>query len=350
MSIRLHFSIKTYHEALLDWYRQHGRHDLPWQYPFDPYSVWLSEIMLQQTQVKTVIPYYEKFVQQFPDVHSLANANVDQVMTYWAGLGYYARARNLHHCAKTIVERYNGIFPSDVEDLESLKGIGRSTAHAIASIAFGQPYPIMDGNVKRVFARLFLLEDVHSAQAQPLLWDYAYSLMPKDHTQAYTQAQMDLGATICTQSKPKCDICPLSELCLAFQHQKVDLYPRKKVKVAKKKMHTVFYCYSDGEYTLLCKRPPTGIWSGLYVMPQDNPLQLDSDLIVMNQKHIFTHIELSYDIALIQVDSLLDLDIDGERVRISELSNYALPSIFQKLFTTVDFISELKLRSYNTKN
>lgn len=345
MTISLHFSVEKYQACLLHWYDQHGRHDLPWQAPFEPYKVWLSEIMLQQTQVKTVIPYFLRFIEKFPTIKSLANADIDAVTPYWAGLGYYARVRNLHKAAQTIMRDYNGRFPSNVAQIESLSGVGKSTAHAVASIAFGQPTPIMDGNVKRVFARLFMLEDIHSPQIQAQLWDYAERLMPNKRTQAYTQAQMDLGATICTRTKPKCLLCPLSNICQALLHDKVAEYPHKKKAVLKKQQHTVFYIYCDGRYVILEKRPIKGIWAGLYVLPQQCVDGASMQSIVINGKHIFTHIELRYDIELIKIDDVLDCSLEGERVLLDDLRQYAMPAIFQKLFADVDLIAQLKLIS-----
>ena len=200
---------------LLAWFDRYGRKDLPWQVD-DPYGVWVSEIMLQQTQVQTVIPYYERFMRRFPDVVALADADIDAVLDHWSGLGYYARARNLHKAAQTVRDDFNGEFPQDFDAVSSLPGIGRSTAGAILALAFGERFPILDGNVKRVLARHRAIGGWPGKSAvAKLLWAAAEECTPDHNVAAYTQAIMDLGATVCTRSKPRCDACPLSGDCRA---------------------------------------------------------------------------------------------------------------------------------------
>ena len=221
----------SFSKQLLKWYDVHGRKNLPWQHPITPYRVWLSEVMLQQTQVDTVIPYFEKFVNTYPDVQSLAAAPIDHVLHLWTGLGYYARARNLHKCAIAVCENYQGQFPADQNELASLPGIGRSTAAAIASIAFEQPTAILDGNVKRVLARQYAVEGwPGNKKVENQLWDIAEDYMPQTRCRDYTQAIMDLGATLCTRSKPQCLLCPVNQNCIAKQTGNPTDFPVKNQK------------------------------------------------------------------------------------------------------------------------
>ena len=205
----MHFCLKQYHADLFLWFKNNGRHNLPWQVDFNVYHTWLSEIMLQQTQVKTVIPYFENFIRCFPDIESIANAPVNDILMRWSGLGYYSRARNLHKSANIIMRDHEGMFPGNVKDVYALPGIGKSTAHAILSIAKKQALPILEGNVKRVLARLFMINDIYTKSSMDFMWKVAYQVMPSCNTQAYTQLQMDLGALICTRRKPKWVICVL---------------------------------------------------------------------------------------------------------------------------------------------
>lgn len=255
--------------AVLDWYDQHGRHDLPWQHQTTPYSVWVSEIMLQQTQVTTVIPYYQRFMHSFPTVEALANAPEDDVLQHWAGLGYYARARNLHHAAKQVAAM-GGVFPDTLEGLMALKGIGRSTAGAILSLGWHKRGVIMDGNVKRVLARCFAIDgDAASAPVQERLWALAERLTPHERVAAYTQVMMDLGATLCTRSKPLCLYCPLQAQCQAFALGTPTAFPEKKAKkeIPTKQAYFVLFTNAQNE-VLWVKRPPTGIWGSLWCLPE----------------------------------------------------------------------------------
>ena len=255
-------------DRLLDWFDDHGRKDLPWQVD-DPYRVWVSEIMLQQTQVRTVIPYYERFMQRFPDVGALANAPIDAVLEHWSGLGYYARARNLHKAAQAIRDDFGGVFPDDFDDVCSLPGIGRSTAGAILSLAFGQRHAILDGNVKRVLARHRGIGGWPGKSAVgKALWAEAEADTPMERVSDYTQAIMDLGATVCTRSKPRCDVCPVRADCTALAEETIEQYPgRKPRKTRPLKTTTMVLAVSDGA-VYLERRPPTGIWGGLWSLPE----------------------------------------------------------------------------------
>lgn len=264
-------------DKLLAWFDQHGRKDLPWQKNINAYRVWISEIMLQQTQVKTAIPYYEKFMAQFPNVTRLAAATEDDVLHYWSGLGYYSRARNLHKSAQQICQLFGGELPDTVEALITLPGIGRSTAGAIAAIAFHQHSAILDGNVKRVLARHHSVEGWPGKPAVAnTLWGFAEALTPKYRVADYTQAIMDLGATLCTRSKPACSKCPIQLDCQAFQQGTVANYPGKKPKkVIPIKTITMFIVVNQQGHVLLQKRPATGVWASLWSLPED-PLQLSN--------------------------------------------------------------------------
>ncbi|MGY0589926.1 MAG: A/G-specific adenine glycosylase [Paraglaciecola chathamensis] len=255
----------SFANRILSWFDSHGRKDLPWQQGKTPYSVWVSEIMLQQTQVKTVIPYYQKFMQRFPDILTLANAPQDEVLHHWTGLGYYARARNLQKAAQVIRDQYGGKFPQDINDVIALPGIGRSTAGAVLSLACAQHHSILDGNVKRVLARYFAVDGWPGKKdVEQALWQYADSLTPNSRTGDYTQAMMDMGATICTRSKPKCDSCPLQQNCLAFAQGRQSELPGKKPKKDIPVRTTVMLIPMWQSQVLIYQRPPSGLWGGLW--------------------------------------------------------------------------------------
>lgn len=254
---------------LLDWFDRHGRKDLPWQRDTTPYRVWVSEIMLQQTQVSTVIPYYERFMARFPTLGSLAAADIDEVLGLWTGLGYYARARNLYKAAQTVISQHGGEFPLTVEEMAALPGIGRSTAGAILSISRRVRAPILDGNVKRVLARLHRVEGwTGSPAAEKTLWDLAERYTPHERVPDYTQAIMDLGATVCTRSRPTCSLCPFESLCEARQYLEQDLYPQSKPGKAIPEKATLMLIARHEDQVLLMKRPASGIWGGLWCFPE----------------------------------------------------------------------------------
>ncbi|MEK6662709.1 MAG: A/G-specific adenine glycosylase [Pseudomonadota bacterium] len=268
---------------LIAWQRQHGRHDLPWQNTRDPYRIWISEIMLQQTQVATVIPYYQRFMTHFPSIASLAAADEDGVLRHWSGLGYYARARNLHAAARQIVARHQGVFPDAVAAIAALPGIGPSTAAAIAAFAFGARGAILDGNVKRVLARCFGIEGFTGDKAvEAKLWALAESLLPDDEIERYTQGLMDLGATLCMRAQPRCADCPLSEQCVARRDDRIAQLPTPKLKKTIPERETVMLILRRGNEVLLEKRPAQGIWGGLWSFPEVAPEA------VLN-RHLQTH-------------------------------------------------------------
>ncbi len=255
---------------VLAWFDRHGRHDLPWQGTRDPYRIWISEIMLQQTQVATVMPYYQRFMARFPDVATLALAPLDEVLALWAGLGYYARARNLHRAAQQVMRELGGHFPDDFAGLSSLLGIGRSTAGAIAALAGGHRHPILDGNVKRVLSRyLALSASPASADGQRQLWAWAEALTPFARVADYTQAMMDLGATVCTRSRPACPRCPLALDCQAYRLGRPQDFPQPPPRrVRSKRSCYMVLVQRDDDAVLLLRRPPQGIWGGLWSLPE----------------------------------------------------------------------------------
>ena len=296
---------------LITWQKQYGRHDLPWQNTTDPYAIWVSEIMLQQTQVAAVIGYYSKFMQRFPTIAALAEASQDEVLQHWSGLGYYSRARNLHNAAQTIVHEHGGVFPQDFEAIQALSGIGRSTAAAIASFAFNQVQTILDGNVKRVLTRHFAIEGwPGTPKIEKELWSLAESLLPKTDMVAYTQGLMDLGATLCSRSKPQCQQCPLVNTCQAYQQQRVSQLPTPKPRKTTPEKHTTMLILRQGNNVMLEKRPPSGIWGGLWSFPELEPpedsINYDYALIAQQRfgltaqpeqalpelSHAFTHFKL----------------------------------------------------------
>lgn len=254
---------------LIAWQRRYGRHDLPWQASRDPYAVWVSEIMLQQTQVSTVIGYFERFMQRLPDIAALAAADEDTVLSLWSGLGYYARARNLHAAARRIAHDFGGHFPRDPAQIESLPGIGRSTAAAIAAFCFGARTAILDGNVKRVLARVFGIEGFPGQRAvEQRMWDLAERLLPACDVDVYTQALMDLGATVCTRGAPRCTDCPLHAHCIARRDDRQRVLPAARPRRVRPTRYVDALLLVCAGRVLLEKRPPQGIWGGLYSLPE----------------------------------------------------------------------------------
>ena len=304
----------AFSQAVLSWFDDNGRHDLPWQHNKTPYRVWVSEIMLQQTQVVTVIPYYQRFMESFPTVQDLAKASTDEVLHHWTGLGYYARARNLHKCAQSVVNDFGGEFPQTVEELESLSGIGRSTAGAIASISMGKHAAILDGNVKRVLSRFHAIEGwPGNKKVADAMWVIAERYTPAKRTGDYTQAMMDLGATLCTRSKPQCQICPLVNQCEAYAQDRVKEFPNSKPKKEKPIKAIRLLMLQHGHDVLLQQQPNSGIWGGLWIFPQQSLEQelFDHELLIQNKikgvehgevfRHTFSHYHLHIQPVLIQL-------------------------------------------------
>ncbi|MFM0440807.1 A/G-specific adenine glycosylase [Paraburkholderia strydomiana] len=341
---------------LVAWQRMHGRHDLPWQNTRNAYRIWLSEIMLQQTQVSTVIPYYAKFLARFPDVAALAAAPVDDVMALWAGLGYYTRARNLHRCAQAVVERHGGAFPASVDELAELPGIGRSTAAAIASFAFGARATILDGNVKRVLARVFGVEGFPGEKkVENAMWTLAESLLPSnasdDEVSAYTQGLMDLGATLCVRGKPDCLRCPFAADCVANVTGRQRELPAARPKKAVPTRRTWMLVLRDGDAVMLEKRPPSGIWGGLWSLPEaadeaalaTRAREFGGDGAVSPLApltHVFTHFKLKIEPRLAEFDRSVGAlaalrDADTAWVSVSDLDSFGVPAPVRKLLESL---------------
>jgi len=305
-----------FQQAVLSWFDQHGRKDLPWQLEPTPYRVWVSEIMLQQTQVRTVIPFYLRFMARLPTVEALAAASDDEVLHLWTGLGYYSRARNLHRTAAIIANEHGGRFPDDIGTLAGLPGIGRSTAGAIVAIAHQRPAPILDGNVKRVLARLHAVAGwPGESRVAGMLWELAERYVPGERARDYTQAMMDLGATVCTRARPACHRCPLQPACRAHASGETALYPGRKAarRLPVKRTQMLLIENQHGE-VLLCKRPPTGIWGGLWAFPELTGdaaaidfcrTQLRGDILQQTTwpgfRHSFSHYHLDIDPVYIRV-------------------------------------------------
>jgi len=353
----------SFSHAVIQWQKQHGRHLLPWQQSREAYRVWLSEIMLQQTQVTAVIPYYEKFLQSFPTVFDLAAAPSEAVMAHWSGLGYYTRARNLHQCAKQVVEKYHGQFPADPLLLEQLPGIGRSTAAAISAFSYGTKAAILDGNVKRVFTRVFGIAGYPGSKPiEDDLWQRALALLPEDGIEAYTQGLMDLGATLCTRSSPACPRCPLQARCVAYAENRTAELPTRKPKKQIKEKQAVMLVLLSNNQVLLERRPDTGIWGGLLSLPELNgmtalekdvsPDSVDAKVLhraiepfgeagrVQNLpliEHVFTHFKLHIQPVIVELDKRRASMSEDTHVwmNLTEMRDAALPAPIKTLLLSL---------------
>lgn len=342
---------------ILRWFKQYGRHNLPWQQNRSPYRVWVSEIMLQQTQVTTVIPYFERFIKRFPTVDSLAKASQDEVLQLWTGLGYYARGRNLHKCAQVVVDQYQSHFPSSVEELEALPGIGRSTAGAIISLALNKPATILDGNVKRVLARYHAIPGwPGQKRVADQLWKVAEALTPNEHSSDYTQGMMDLGATVCTRSKPLCEKCPVHKNCQAYKEGTQNQYPGKKPKKTLAIKTTQFLIIQNKQGSILLEqRPPVGIWGGLWSFPEyaidDNPLEYCNKNIgsVVRKRsltpfrHTFSHYHLDIHPLYIQINKVKLKVASDDRLSWQtkrDWSQLGLAAPVKKLLDKIDTLAE----------
>jgi A/G-specific adenine glycosylase len=336
--------------ALLDWFKKNGRKNLPWQNPRTPYHVWISEVMLQQTQVKTVIPYFEKFIARFPDIKILANATEDDVLTYWAGLGYYSRGRNLQKTAYLITTVFENNFPSDLKQLTTLPGIGDSTAAAIRSLAFNQPAAILDGNVKRILSRYFLISGQPNTSAiKKTYLQYANTCLPNSEAANYTQAIMDLGALICTPKNPSCHICPMRTHCLAKIQKLTADYPEKAPKKTIPTREAQFILLHNIKRSVIYleKQPSKGLWGGLWSLPKldkstcamthiqtTHGLQTQTNMPLPIVKHAFTHYKLNlYPRALcVEAHTLSQiLPKNGRWIDISTLKTFGLPKPIQHI-------------------
>lgn len=332
---------------LTAWQKMHGRHDLPWQVS-DPYRIWLSEIMLQQTQVKSVLEYYPRFLARFPDVAALAAAPQEDVLTLWSGLGYYSRARNLHKAAQMVMAEFGGSFPVERLQLERLPGVGRSTAAAIASFAFGQRETILDGNVKRVLSRCFGIDGFPGEKAvEQRMWRLAEDLLPPDAAlmSAYTQGLMDLGATVCSRGKPACTVCPMVDGCVAAREGRTGELPTPRPKKAVPTRHTVMLLATHEDKVWLQRRPPSGIWGGLLSLPEfETSTQAEDWLQRAGQgdalpawpelEHVFTHYRLIITPLPARLDGLnggAAMEDNGQWLPLAEAPDAGVPAPVRRL-------------------
>jgi A/G-specific adenine glycosylase len=341
-------------ERLLAWFERQGRHDLPWQRDATPYRVWVSEIMLQQTQVAVVIPFFERFMARFPDLAVLAEAKPDEVLHLWSGLGYYARARNLHRAAQLVCSEHQGRFPERIEALQALPGIGRSTAGAILSLALGQHHPILDGNCKRVLARCFAVPGWPGrSPVLATLWALAETLTPAQRVAEFNQAMMDLGATVCTRSRPECSRCPLAERCQALAQGRVQDYPAPKPrKPAPLRVVQLLLIQDQAGQILLQRRAPSGIWGGLWTPPE---LAADADVadwcrdrlqaevrrleMLPPRRHTFSHFQLEMRPCWLQLASVsrrIGDEPDQRWVDPTQPGELGLPAPIAAMLTELD--------------
>ena len=332
-------------ERLVAWQKQHGRHDLPWQSSADPYRVWLSEIMLQQTQVVTVMGYYDKFLKRFPTVSVLASASLEEVLGLWSGLGYYSRAKNLHLCAQMVASEHGGVFPNNKEGLQQLPGIGPSTAAAIASLCFGKREAILDGNVKRVLTRVNGFgHDLSQATHAKALLKIAQKVLPESENDMpnYTQGMMDLGATLCTRSQPACDRCPMQDMCVAHHEGQATHYPVKsrKIKRSAQLMWMLFARSTEGAVWLQ-QRPPKGVWASLFTFPifdseeallasLSKPLQSKLQF-APSFVHVLTHKDLHLHVAHLALPTERRLGEAGQWWATEDWPNLGLPAPIRQL-------------------
>jgi A/G-specific adenine glycosylase len=347
----------TFAARLIAWQRHAGRHHLPWQNARDPYGIWLSEVMLQQTQVATVLPYYERFLKRFPDVAALAAADADDVMAQWAGLGYYSRARNLHRAAQEVVRVHGGRFPDTAAALMALPGIGRSTAAAIAAFAFGERGAILDGNVKRVLCRVFGIErPMDKAATERELVAFAVTLLPDAHIASYTQGLMDLGATLCTTRRPNCTACPFSTDCVALHTNRIDTLPTPKSKRVTPTRRASFVLARHDDAIWLERRPERGIWGGLWSLPGSSldcdtsedgeafaraiALQLDRTRDprpgeFARFEHSFTHFKLIGRVWAVDIDHQAEGTRPGRWIALAECDAIGVPAPIKSLLHVV---------------
>lgn len=342
----------TFADRLLAWYDVNGRRELPWKVSRDPYRIWVSEIMLQQTQVATVLGYYARFIDAFPDVAALAAADLDDVLAHWAGLGYYARARNLHRAARQVADDHGGVFPGTIDELTALPGVGRSTAAAILALSTGAPHAILDGNVRRVLSRVHRVEgDPGSTTTTKRLWQLAEELTPHERVDDYTQAVMDLGAMVCTR-RPRCEACPVDDLCEGRACGDAAEFPGKRARRERPRRSSQFLLLTDGEGRLLLeRRPPSGIWGGLWCPPQVESAPADWIRRELGRVpgplrefdpfvHKFTHFDLEIRPAAAMLEQPVAFSVgDGDDLRWhtpAELAGAGMPAPFRKLIDSLD--------------
>jgi A/G-specific adenine glycosylase len=335
--------VTEFQTKLVDWYEKYGRKNLPWQVD-DSYCVWISEIMLQQTQVNSVIGYYQKFIQRFPTLEKCANADIDEVLSHWSGLGYYNRARNIHKTAMICMQQYQGELPKDLQKLMTLPGIGRTTAGAILSLSYNLPFPILDGNVKRVVSRVFAIKADKPSHLINKLWAKVTQLMPKTNARKYNQALMDLGSMVCKRSKPECDNCPFNKRCKALQSNQIALYPQKnkKTKQVEQTLHALLVKNKDTVF--LQQRDDKSIWPHLWFLPLfssnqnlTNTITLQHGKIMGNFSvmHILTHRKLNIKVTVIECQKVSS--VKGSWQKFGNIKNLAHPKALNKILKNITF-------------
>ena len=318
--------------SIIKWHKKFGRHDLPWQKSKDPYHVWVSEIMLQQTQVVTVISYYQKFITKFKTIKALAQASEDLVLSMWSGLGFYSRARNLHAASIMIMKEYRGHFPDNFQDMIRLPGIGRSTAGAILAFCFNKPYPILDGNVKRVLSRVYgITTPINNSSTEKKLWLLSEKNLPKNNIDIYTQAIMDFGATLCIPKKPKCNICPLTQSCVAYINELTAQIPKKNIVKKNDIKKTHFYIYEYQKQVFLVKNR-SGVWNGLWLPPNEE-IKLNNKEIIKygHRQSVFSHYKLVFEYTFVKALSKPEIKLKGLWINWQDIQDLGLPAPIKKL-------------------
>ena len=315
------YHLNEFSQSLISWHQNNGRHDLPWQKKISPYKVWISEVMLQQTQVKTVLPYFENFIKRYPNIKALSSAKLDDILELWTGLGYYRRAENLYKTSQILKDKYKYEFPKLYEDVLALPGIGRSTAGAILSLAYNKKYPILDGNVKRVIKRYFAIRD--EKEDEKSLWYISESLLPNENNNIYTQSIMDLGSLVCLKSSPTCYICPIKKNCMSNKLNLTSVIPTRKIKLKKNKTLKLYLLliqnFKNKDLVLMKKNNSNGIWANLWNLPSfEKKIEykkfIDTNDIKSkiqkydNIKHNLTHLSLDIDILKIELGKITDFD------------------------------------------
>ena len=318
--------------SIIKWHKKFGRHDLPWQKSKDPYHVWVSEIMLQQTQVVTVISYYQKFITKFKTIKALAQASEDLVLSMWSGLGFYSRARNLHAASIMIMKENSGHFPDNFQDMIRLPGIGRSTAGAILAFCFNKPYPILDGNVKRVLSRVYgITTPINNSSTEKKLWLLSEKNLPKKNIDIYTQAIMDFGATLCIPKRPICNICPITQSCVAYVNGLTTQIPKKNPVKKNEIKKTHFYIYEYQKQVFLVKNR-SGVWNGLWLPPNEE-IELKNKQIIKHghRQSVFSHYKLVFEYTFIKALAKPEIKLKGLWINWQDIQDIGLPAPIKKL-------------------
>ena len=332
------FSMNSFSNRIANWYKKNGRHDLPWRKNISPYSIWISEIMLQQTQVKTVIPYFNKFIEKYPNLEALLQASEDEILAQWSGLGFYRRAKNIYKACRVISENFNNKLPTNINNLESLPGIGRSTAGAIMSIAFNEGHPILDANVKRVLERYKNISFKTENEKQKKLWLISEELTPKGQSFEYTQGIMDLGATHCSKSKPNCDLCPVSNDCYSAFEEVINKTSFRKA-APKPTVKLNFILPHTKNEILMHKKQASEYWESLWIPIDGNEVKIKGDqkYLKIDINHPLSHLNLDMKIRAFEIDKKYDLEsnLEYKWIKKSKVHEYAMPTPIKKVVSTL---------------